>query len=84
MSFSQKHAQTQQQRISVVETDGENDTVKIQVERHDENLGWYTANSLEISRPLLPLLEQSLDRIHKQPSSNHSENNVIPFPTLID
>ena len=84
MSLSQKQAQAQDQRVSVIESERDPDSVKIHLERFDENLGWYTANSLEIPRSQLPLLEQSLDRHLKQAPDHIPEGTVIPFPTIAD
>lgn len=83
MSLSQKEPQAQQQRIAVSDVEGEQDAVKIQVERFDENLGWYTANSLEIPRSQLPLLEQSLARVHDGSKNEHAGETVVPFPTVM-
>lgn len=69
----------QRVRVEVPEEEKTNE-VKILLQRFDENLGWYTANSMNLPRCQIPLLQQAIERLNS-PSSPRSDN-VIPFPSV--
>src|SRR5688500_3444693 len=74
------------QRIQVVhQTEGEDKSVKISIERYDECLGWYTAGALTNPFHQLPLLEHALQGsavpCAECPLASRS-SKIIAFPTL--
>lgn len=55
--------------------------VKIRVENHDEGLGWYTSGTLTLPLNELPLLEQAIAEMRREPvETEYAE--IIPFPGM--
>lgn len=54
--------------------------VRIVLERHDDQLGWYTSGSLVLPMHELPLLEQAIEEMRRVPSEPEFAD-IIPFPT---
>jgi hypothetical protein len=55
------------------------DRVVIEVENHDEGLGWYTSGSLTLPLEQLPLLEQAIEAMRARCRSEEY-GKIIPFP----
>ena len=68
------------------DTQGAEQVVRISLERHDDDLGWYTAGSMCIPLCQLPVLEQALDELSASQSFTCTEaicgRKIIPFPLL--
>jgi hypothetical protein len=68
------------QRVQVsVERDAAGQRVRIEVENHDAVLGWYTSGSVILPLHQLPLLEQAIEEMRRQPA-NEEYGRIIPFP----
>ena len=75
------------QRLQVTrDMEGEQQVVRITVERFDACLGWYTAGALSLPVCQLPLLEQALAALSTPVCADCDGNacmrKIIPFPTL--
>jgi hypothetical protein len=70
------------QRVQVsLERTSAGKRVKIEVESHDNGLGWYTSGTLALPLHELPLLEQALEAMRRGPADNDEEyGKIIPFP----
>jgi hypothetical protein len=75
------------QRVQVSrETQGNDQVVRISVERYHATLGWYTASALTLPLCQLPLLEQAIGELSavERKCSDCDETNcgrkIIPFP----
>ena len=68
------------------DTQGAEQVVRISLERHDDDLGWYTAGAMCIPLCQLPVLEQALDELSASQSFTCTEaicgRKIIPFPLL--
>ena len=68
------------------DTQGTEQVVRISLERHDDELGWYTAGSMCIPLCQLPILERALDELSASQSFTCTEaicgRKIIPFPLL--
>lgn len=68
------------------DTQGAEQVVRISLERHGDELGWYTAGSMCIPLCQLPVLEQALDELSASQSFPCTEGiggrKIIPFPLL--
>ena len=69
------------------DTQGAEQVVRISLERHDDELGWYTAGSMCIPLCQLPVLEQALDELSASQSFACAQamcgRKIIPFPLLV-
>ena len=74
----QEHAQRVE---ATIERTAQGARVKIVVESHDAGLGWYTSGSLVLPLHQLPLLEQSIAAMRRQPAEVEEYGKIIPFPT---
>ena len=82
MAHIQIQTAEQAQRIDVeILSCASGKRVKIRIENHDDNLGWYTAGSLTLPLHQLPLLEQAIQEMRNRESSE-DENKIIPFPVM--
>jgi len=55
--------------------------VRIRLESHDEQLGWYTSGSLSLPIQQLPLLEQAVAEIRSRMAGESAPaGNIIPLP----
>jgi len=69
------------ERIQVeFDTATEGKRVKIRLESHDANLGWYSCGSLTLPIQQLPLLEQAIADLRSARQSESEECKIIPFP----
>lgn len=79
MLATQDKTLEQSQRIQVEMEDDR--TVKIRVESHDSNLGWYTSASLNLPLHQMALLEQAIEDMRRGSSAAEaSVGSIIPFP----
>lgn len=79
MLATQDRTLEQSQRIQVEMEN--NRMVKIRVESHDSNLGWYTSASLNLPLHQLALLEQAIEEMRRGNDAVESgEGNIVPFP----
>ena len=76
---------TQQQPAQRVQVEIERcrlgERVKIVVENHDDNLGWYTSGALCLPLQQLPILEQALEEMRVRARQPQQFADIIPFPT---
>jgi hypothetical protein len=71
------------QRIQVeLQTRAEGKEVRIRLESYDEGLGWYSAGAINLPLHQLPLLEQAIADMRKEPLAEAAE--IIPFPGLAE
>ena len=56
--------------------------VRIEVEQHDEGLGWYTSGSVTLPLHQLPLLEQAIEEMRARTETDNEYGNIIPFPGM--
>lgn len=68
------------------DTHGAEQVIRISLERHDDELGWYTAGSMCIPLCQLPVLEQALEELSASQSFACAKaicgRKIIPFPLL--
>ncbi len=70
----------QSQRIQVeIEPDASGRRVKVRLENHDEQLGWYTCGSISLALPQLALLEQAVAEMRAAQQMDEGDK-IIPFP----
>ncbi len=66
-----------------MEVDRHERRVKIRLENHDGNLGWYTSASLSLPLHQIPLLEQALSRMKSElVPGEPSTGRIVSFPGL--
>jgi hypothetical protein len=82
MQLPQTEIQERSQRVTAeMELHRSGKRVKIRVENHDAQLGWYVAGSISLPLQQLPLLEQALEAMRTGTLDEASpDNNIIPFP----
>ena len=82
MLVSQSKLPVQDQRVLVeMEAPSAEKRVKIRIENHDENLGWYCSGSLSLPLHQLPLLEQAVEEMRAFEASEEA-GKIIPFPQV--